>query len=221
MRGSLGRVINALQLIQRTHMRLRQFSALLVGLCAPLATSAQERHPTQPLEAVWRFAAVTFPPNADTFTVMSARRWPDVPAFGMSLTYIIPGDDITELTIYLYPLGEGGRASAPAVARDSAFVRNVEELETYAREARGLDSLVAESRDSVVLGQHPTLLAGRRATYRMWKDNQSLRSAVYLFVIGEHYIKVRVSFIPDQTDLLAPHILNAVQTILDGVSQAP
>ncbi len=52
----------------------------------------------------WRYADVNFPVALDTFVSQSTFRWVGRPQLGMSLTYVIPGDEATELTVYVYPI---------------------------------------------------------------------------------------------------------------------
>ena len=154
----------------------------------------------------WHFGGVSFPAAIDTFVSQATYRWTDAPALGVSLTYVIPGSEQCELTVYIYPvraedsLALRGDASAE---RDSAL----NEVRSYAIQYRQLDEFRVDTTDAVTVSL-PGGGAQRGAYAQLFfrLGARRLRSMLYVFVSGDHYVKFRMSFDMDVALVLAPHL---------------
>jgi hypothetical protein len=149
--------------------------------------------PPAPAQSSWRFAGVSFPSAIDTFVSQATYRWPDQPGLGVSLTYVIPGDQQTELTVYVYPVRQTDSAAAlgdAAPERDRA----AGEIKQYAAQNRQLDELRVDSqgvmRVSLPGGRSAT---GAFAAFFFRRAEHRVVSLLYVFVRGPVYIKIRAS----------------------------
>jgi hypothetical protein len=181
---------------------------LFLAAAGPLPARAQ---------APWHFAGVRFPTAIDTFVSQAAYRWPDNPAMGVSLTYVIPGTDQSELTIYVYPV----RQEDTAAARGDATLerdRALNEVRTYALQYRQLDEFRVDTTDVVTLAV-PGLgtLRGAYAQFFFRLGQRQLRSLLYVFVSGGDYVKFRVSFDLAAADALTPHLTSFLAGALASV----
>lgn len=181
---------------------------LLLGAAWALPAGAQEP---------WRFAGVRFPAAIDTFVNRAAYRWPENPAMGVSLTYVIPGADQSEITVYVYPV----RSEDTAAARGDATLerdRALNEVRTYAIQYRQLDEFRVDTTDAVTLAV-PGLgtLRGAYAQFFFRLGQRQLRSLLYVFVSGGDYVKFRISFDVAAADVLTPHLTSFMAGALASV----
>lgn len=168
----------------------------------------------------WRFGDVNFPAAIDTFVNSETFRWIGHPDLGVSLTYVIPGDEQTEFTIYVYPVRARDTLAArgdPRTERDQA----AEEIRDYGKRNRQLDEVRLDSqgirRVTLPGGQS---VEGAYASFTFRRGEQRLASHVFVFVRGHQYLKIRCSVIPDGPDL-SPHLQRFLAGALSQVSYDP
>jgi hypothetical protein len=154
----------------------------------------------------WHFAGLTFPATIDTFVSQAAYRWPDNASLGVSLTYVVPGDDQTELTVYVYPLRDEDTAAAHGDAtaeRDRAL----DEIRQYALQYRQLDEFRVDTTgvEPLTLADGDTL-RGAHASFFFRAGQHRVRSLLRVFVSGGRYVKFRMTFDESATGALAPHL---------------
>ncbi len=170
-------------------------------------------------QAPWHFAGVRFPTAIDTFVSQAAYRWPGNPAMGVSLTYVIPGADQSEITIYVYPVRQEDTA---AVRGDATLERDraLNEVRTYALQYRQLDEFRVDTTDAVTLAV-PGLgtLRGAYAQFFFRLGQRQLRSLLYVFVSGGDYVKFRISFDVAAAEALTPHLTSFLAGALASVQR--
>lgn len=184
--------------------------ALILAAAWPVPARAQ---------APWRFAGVSFPATIDTFVTQAAYRWPDNPSLGVSLTYVIPGTDQIEATIYVYPLRPEDSA---AVRGDATLERDraLNEVRSYALQHRQLDEFRVDTSDVLTLAVPGGATArGAYAQFFFRLGERRLRSLLYVFVSDGDYVKFRISFDVDAADALAPHLTAFLAGALGSVHE--
>lgn len=165
----------------------------------------------------WRYADVGFPAALDTFVNQSTYRWVGRPELGMSLTYVIPGDEATELTIYVYPIRAGDTSAthgSAAAERDVAL----QEIRSYAEKYRDLTEFHVDSVGPFeVPGNHP--YHGAYAVMLMRFDKTPVTSLLYVFVRNRTYLKLRLSYLQESASRVAPHVGPLIRQALATIEE--
>jgi hypothetical protein len=130
------------------------------------------------------------------------------------LTYVIPGDEQTELTVYVYPVRPADSAALrgdPRAERDEA----VSDVQRYAKDNRQLDEVRVDSQGVFRL-QLPdgSSLEAAYAAFLFRRGDSRFASLVYVFVRGRVYVKLRASFPMARAPALGPHITRFLATAL-------
>jgi hypothetical protein len=187
---------------------LRVDVAALAMLALPVAAAGQ----------TWRYAEVNFPAALDTFVNQSTHRWIGRPELGMSLTYVIPGDDATELTIYVYPIRPADTTATHGSAvgeRDVAL----NEIQTYAEKYRDLSEFHVDSVGPFMVQSGNHSYNGAYAAVLMRFDKTRVTSLLYVFVRDRTYLKVRLSYLESAGAAVQPHILPLIRQALTAIAE--
>jgi hypothetical protein len=137
----------------------------------------------------------------------------------VSLTYVIPGTDQIEATIYVYPLRP---EDSLAVRGDATLERDraLNEVRTYALQYRQLDEFRVDTTDVLALALPGGATArGAYAQFFFRMGERRLRSLLYVFVSGGDYLKFRISFDVAAADALTPHLAGFLAGALASVHE--
>lgn len=169
-------------------------------------------------DAQFTFSKVEFPAVADTFAVMSTRRWPQ-PARGVVIHYESPIAPAAHLDLYVSPLDRvrGSDGSIGERVRRE-FERSLEGIQLYIDINREDTEVVVESTDSTVItGASGREYVGWVADVTLTTGSKSERSLLYLFEKNGSSVKYRITHERSLRSMLHEHIDAFVRETLERI----
>lgn len=191
---------------------------LFAGLqLSSFAPSAAQSH-FDDRDAQFIFSKVEFPAVADTFVVLSTRRWPQ-PELGVSIHYASPIASTAHLDLYVSPLDPRQRSDESIGERvRREFERSLEGIHLYADRNREGTEVVVESTDSIVItGASGRDYVGWVADVTMETGSKSERSLLYVFEKNGSSVKYRITHERSLRSMLHEHIDAFVRETLERI----
>ena len=164
------------------------------------------------------FSKVEYPAAADTFAVMSVRRWPQ-PVMGVSLHYASPIAPTAHLDIYVSTLNAPAGPDATVAERlRMDFEGSLRGIHAFAENARDETEVVEERSDSVVITDaEGRQYAGWMAEVTLKTGSKSETSLLYVFEKNGSSVKYRITHERSLRTMLSEHIDAFVRETLGRV----
>lgn len=186
---------------------------LLVG--GPSRAQAQATTVFQ-VDRPWVVDGYRVPVRADTFALLSGRRWPRL-SLGIGLQYFSPISPEADVSLYVYPIQpeRAGDVAAAVQAEFNDAVRGV--FDFQAAERAGIVVTIGAREEVTLEVASGQPVRGMRATGTFTRGADVRVTSVWVFARGDQYFKYRITHPAADSEKLGPHLAAWIRVTYAGV----